>query len=331
MSTVQQLDNTGFAILGRAPKLQSQEPRTLIVLGAPRGGTSAIASILQELGVFLGDNATAPVYEDLELASRLEREGEESASAKIEDYNQRHKVWGYKRPGLAFTIDQHHKLFRNPIYLAVFRDLFATANRNLISSHIKNPLVEKMQRIQGSYAHILSFLDQQQPCMLACSYEKLLLNPAGYVDFLLEQAGLSVSAEQRAAAIRCIEPQPISYLQHARADRCHGAIDGIEAGHVRGWARYCSRFVRRPVELDVMLEQVKIGRCTANLPQFKNCSFDEDPADACAFEFELPAGSHGQLSVRASHEQTDIDVRPVVIADSASGAPPWQRLLRFFR
>jgi len=331
MSSAADFDNTGFAVLGRAPELQSQEPRTLIVLGAPRGGTSAIASILRELGVFLGDNATAPVYEDLELASRLERESEESASAKIEDYNQRHNVWGFKRPGLAFTIDQHHKLFRNPIYLAVFRDLFAAANRNLISSHIKNPLPEKMLRIQASYAHILSFLDQQQPSMLACSYEKLLLNPAGYVDFLLEQAGLSVSAEQRTAAIRCVEPQPASYLQHARADRCHGAIDGIEAGRVRGWARYRSRFVRRPVELDVMLEQVKLGRCTANLPQFENCSFDEDTAEACAFEFELPAGSQGQLSVRASHEQVDLDVRPVPSTDPDNEAALWRRLLRFFR
>jgi hypothetical protein len=331
MSTIPDLDNTGFAVLGQPLDLQSQEPRTLIVLGAPRGGTSAIASILRELGIFLGDNATAPVYEDLELASRLEREDEESAGAKIEDYNQRHEVWGYKRPGMAFTIDQHHKLFRNPIYLAVFRDPFAAANRNLISSHIKNPLPEKMARIQASYTHILSFFERQKPCMLACSYEKLLLNPAGYVDFLLQQAGLSVTAEQRTAAIACIEPQPAPYLQHARADRCHGAIDGVEAGLVRGWARYRSRFVRRPVELDVTLEQVKIGCCTANLPQFENCSFDEDPAETCAFEFKLPAGSHGQLSVRASHERADIDVWPVSNAAPDSAPRLWQRLLRHFR
>ena len=331
LSTAAARENTGFTLLGTPPLLEAGAPRTLIVLGAPRGGTSAIAGILKALGVFLGDNATAPVYEDLELASRIERESQQSARDKIDDYNQRFDVWGFKRPGLAFTIEEHHRLFRNPIYLAVFRDLFAAANRNLISSHIKNPLPDKMLRIHDSYQHILNFLDRQQPTMLACSYEKLLLNPAGYVDFLLQHTGLTVSAEQRAAAIDCIEPQPDAYLQHARADRCHGAIDAVRSGQVLGWARYRSRFVKKPVALDIFLNQKKIGSCTANAKPHDGCSFTEDTDEACAFEFELPTGSQGQLSIRASHEQADLASHAICIEEKPPRTTLWRRLLSRLR
>jgi hypothetical protein len=325
------LENPGFTVLGTVSPDALNTPRTLVVLGAPRGGTSAIAGILRELGIFLGDNASAPVFEDLELASRLEREGVEEASRIIEDYNTRHDVWGFKRPGLAFTINQHHKLFRNPIYLVVFRDLFAAANRNLISSHIKNPLTEKMLRIQASYMHILEFLRDQQPGMLACSYEKLLQNPTAYVDFLIEQAGLSVSDSQRAAAIRFVEPQPEPYLQHARADRCSGAIDAVIDGRVKGWARYTSRFIRKPVELQVFLDRDKIGECLADLPQHPGTSFDGDPEERCGFEFELPTRSGDELSVHASHEKYSL--AKISLSNAAPGKPQsaWRRLLERFR
>jgi hypothetical protein len=76
--------NQGFSLLGDASVALQDTEKTLIVLGAPRGGTSALAGALDKLGVFMGDNADGPVYEDLELASRMERGSPQDASDQID-------------------------------------------------------------------------------------------------------------------------------------------------------------------------------------------------------------------------------------------------------
>jgi hypothetical protein len=319
--------NRGFAVVGNPPPDLPDAAKTLIVLGAPRGGTSAIAGALNELGIFMGGNAIPPVFEDLELASRMERGAPGDARVQIEKYNAEHHIWGYKRPGLAFSIKENHSLFRNPVYLVIFRDVFATANRNLISSHLKNDLRSKMARVQLSYTHILEFLSEQSPYSLLCSYEKLLQAPDAYIDFLLENAGLEVSAAQRAAAVNFITPQPEAYLDHARADRCHGALDRIEGDTVCGWARFRSRFVKRPAEVQLFLDDQLAGNCMADQPLYPGCSFLEDPAESCAFRFRLPPNTSADsvsVRVKVSHEREDLDNSPLVQQPAAedSGQKP---------
>ncbi|MDH4317299.1 MAG: hypothetical protein OEV64_02825, partial [Desulfobulbaceae bacterium] len=58
------LKNTGYFVLNDRQKAQGDTPATFVVFGVPRSGTSVIAGVLHHLGVFMGEEAHPPVYED---------------------------------------------------------------------------------------------------------------------------------------------------------------------------------------------------------------------------------------------------------------------------
>ena len=60
--------NDGMLVLNDNACTQSQ--RTLIVLGAPRGGTSMVAGVLHHLGVYMGSDLL-PTFEDPSLSTLM--------------------------------------------------------------------------------------------------------------------------------------------------------------------------------------------------------------------------------------------------------------------
>ena len=68
-----ELENHGvFALNCETLNSDTGTPRTLIVLGAPRGGTSAIAGALAATGLYMGRGASEPVFESLALANAID-------------------------------------------------------------------------------------------------------------------------------------------------------------------------------------------------------------------------------------------------------------------
>jgi len=122
--------------------------KTVVVLGAFRGGTSMVAQLLMELGVFMGEEFAPPDleyenFEDREFQDLLHRwellEKDEitledipaevtgALLALIEKRNRRYALWGWKYPGtvnwcLYAGLAQH---LRNPHFITVFRDPLA--------------------------------------------------------------------------------------------------------------------------------------------------------------------------------------------------------------
>jgi len=95
---------------------ERQPSRCILVLGTGRSGTSAVGGMLYHLGVWMGDgfvqrDATNPwgTFEDAELffITRQLRSGVARPIAyqkPIEQRNQR-PIWGWKDPGLIWTLD----------------------------------------------------------------------------------------------------------------------------------------------------------------------------------------------------------------------------------
>ena len=97
---------------------QAEAPpsRCILVLGTGRSGTSAVGGILYKLGVWMGDgfvgrDNTNPwgTFEDAELfyITRQMKSGilkPEAYGPQIERRNQR-PVWGWKDPGLVWTLE----------------------------------------------------------------------------------------------------------------------------------------------------------------------------------------------------------------------------------
>ena len=64
MADLDALVNTGLYPIGARP---TAGDKTIVVVGVARGGTSVVAGGLAAMGIFMGEKAYPPVFEDLRL------------------------------------------------------------------------------------------------------------------------------------------------------------------------------------------------------------------------------------------------------------------------
>lgn len=307
--------NSGIAHLGHlAPQAQT----TLVVLGTARGGTSAVAGALDRLGLYTGALSSGPVFEDVNLASAIESGEAERARTVIDTYNADYPVWAFKRPRLLYHVQDVHSLFRNPVYIVVFRDVFAAAQRTQISGGVDIFLT--MDKLLADNGRIIDFLESTQPNALLVSYEKLMANPALLVDRLIELLPAPVTASARQAAIDFIQPAPEDYLDATRTTKASGAITGIDHDRVEGWARY--NFPLKPAaELELNINDETMATTVADLATASLGRCAQQPADipedlGCGFRFVLPEGSLNSgdtVSVRASEDIGPLENCPLQV------------------
>lgn len=108
------------------------QPRTIICIGFGRTGTTAVASMMEYLGVFIGDEVQPMNLENLKLGHLIESQKLDEATALIADYNRRFPVWAIKRPKLRGQLE-HLGLFRNPMLIVTHRDPLGIALRSELS------------------------------------------------------------------------------------------------------------------------------------------------------------------------------------------------------
>ena len=161
----------------------SAPKKTVLVFGLARGGTSLVAGVLLELGIFMGHNAHktkheyTPFYPGMPKIELLET---------IRANDRAHSVWGWKCPKDIFHIDQYLHHLRNPHAIIVFRNFLDTS----ISSYKHNSidLLHSLRENHSVMEGIISFaIDSNVPTALV-SYENALANPSlfvgGVVNFL---------------------------------------------------------------------------------------------------------------------------------------------------
>jgi hypothetical protein len=203
--------NPGFEIIGeRAADIDSR-PRTLVVLGVSRGGTSATAGILSQLGVYMGNSGKAPMYEDLYLNRAVLNGAEDDFRERLASYNRAQEVWGYKGVVLNRDLERYHGLFRSPLYLVVYRDLLAIASRARLSAG--HEVTAIISRQLNEYRRILRFLTEVNPPAMLLSYEKLILEPRPLVEKIMEFTGLAGDEDAVAQAASSVVTRPESYPQ----------------------------------------------------------------------------------------------------------------------
>lgn len=273
------LVNSGLELFN-AEHLSDQTPLAVVVLGAARGGTSAVAATLDALGVAMGRGALPPVYEDLELSLAIE-EAREADIAELIARRSTNSPWGFKRPGYSRYADRHHAQLGNVRYVAIFRDPLATAVRARLSSEAD--LLGTMRRTLDEYRRIKDFLRSCQAPALLVSYEKLLENPQGFVDALADFCDCPEG--NREAALATIQASPAEYLDHTRNNKSRGRLDIVERQRIRGWAQYLTH--RRQADVAIEVNGREVARVPAD-------QYREDLADMgicadgrCAFDVAL--------------------------------------------
>lgn len=228
-----------------------QSPKTIVVVGPPRSGTSIVAGTLNKLGIFTGDAAKSPTFEDLRLATAVEGQSDESASNIVEDYNSRHDIWAYKRPAIVHSLKETQELFRNPFYVFIFKDIFSIGNRNRISMGVD--LIQNMDSVQRQYRKVLNFLRDGSPNGMLVSQGNIMQDKASFVDSMISVLPEgSVDEERRNAALQFIDPNPEEYLEQSRNSKGSGHIDSLTRSTISGRAVYPAAPESRPtIEVSV--------------------------------------------------------------------------------
>lgn len=198
----------------------AEDPRTFVVFGVPRGGTTMVARIVEQLGVPMGQDLPTN-YEDQAfnfdfMPDEFKADRSKMRASLIEairQRNQSHSVWGWKYPRANIYLNQILEHVRRPHLICVLRDPLASSLRpmgrkdfrakrgKLMGSPIK--LIEQHLAWQNRNLEII----RKSNCpSLICSYEKAVVSPADFVKEIAGFVGLNSSSDRIAYAVDQIKP-----------------------------------------------------------------------------------------------------------------------------
>lgn len=174
--------------------------KTFVCFGAVRGGTSAVAGAMRQLGVFMGDDVPHN-HEDQEFIAR----GNPHRLKMISARNGTHDVWGWKDPNAAMYLNALVQQLRSPHYVIVFRDAVATAQGHA-RWHSREAKFAISDIIVSQHRNILFALYCNAPCLLV-SYERLITKPLEFADELAAFLGVPAPAgEARDKLVEFLAP-----------------------------------------------------------------------------------------------------------------------------
>ncbi len=152
-------------------------PRTYVIFGVPRGGTSVMGGLARMCGLYLGDDLPHN-HEDSAFNVDLHRRDGLPALATIEQTidrrNAEHAVWGWKYPRATRYLDDIRSRLRNPHLIVVFRDPVASSSRHVRGG--KEPFDAVLTQ-NLSNASNLDLLARWEVPTLLVSYERVLARP----------------------------------------------------------------------------------------------------------------------------------------------------------
>jgi hypothetical protein len=216
------------------------EPRTYIVFGAARGGTSLVSGALRLCGVNMGDPIDQDNNEDLVFNSH---NGDvnifknktkknifiERIRGYIGDKNSNLSVWGWKDPLAINYITDIFPIIQNPYFIFISRDPVAVVMRESVelqeypSSFNKDHFhVSKALECLSIYQSEINFISNQNVPTLYLSYERCLRNPDDFARKIIEFSGVSCKDH----ADRILLNKSIS--AYTKPDALSGSISSVD-------------------------------------------------------------------------------------------------------
>jgi len=272
------LINKGMVTIGDKP-VDTKTP--IVVIGTARGGTSMVAGVLAKLGVFMGDRAVHPVYEDVRLSEIFEQGDLDQSARIVSEYSASHERWGWKRPSVIDHLDAVDTLLPNARYIIIYKDVLSIAQRNSISMLAE--ITEGMDRALSQYKKTLRFLRQKKPRAMLISYEKASAYPEAFLTALIDFCDLEPSKENYRAARTFIDPEPEDYIEATRITKAQGQLDAIKGRRVSGWARFVHK--KQHATVEIFLNDRSLGVVVANED---SSQLDLPNAQTCGFSFMIP-------------------------------------------
>ena len=186
--------------------------RTFIVTGQQRSGTSLVASVLRQVGIFIGAEINDHVQEDEALARGPLGRDRDRLRDIIGERDANFGTWGFKFPMLCDVLAPADLgLFSNPHVIVPMRDPIAVAVRQSLSEYHK-PMAA-LGDAARALAAIVEFVGRLDCPVLLLSYEKSLMFPADFIDAIVRFGALPRGEALRERLIRLIEPNRKDYIE----------------------------------------------------------------------------------------------------------------------
>lgn len=253
LSGTEDLVNKGVILRPGAPQPPAME-KTFIVSGLGRGGTSMVASMLLQAGIYMGHHLSEAVYEDLEFAQAFHARNRDLLMRLIASRNTTHRKWGFKIPYVHAALSYRDiGLFRNPHLIVIFRDPVAVAGRTALAEYL-DPLTTMRECLDG-LKNLVGFVNNTTAPALLLSYEKALLQPDDFIDAIGRFCDIPIAQGLRQSLLKVVEPNAEAYIQTARR-RFVGRVEHVVDNVLHGWCWEVGRL--RPVELDFFAGDEKI-------------------------------------------------------------------------
>ncbi|MEJ8575006.1 hypothetical protein [Microbaculum marinum] len=159
----------GACAVLRPTRLAPGAPRTAVVLGIARGGTSMVAGTLRGLGVNMGDDLGFN-HEDARVQQIVNRQEFDTFAGIAKARDAEHGLWGFKFPEASTVMDRFHPSLRNPHYLFVLRHPLARGQSAVkrTGGDLGASVVDALK----SYEGIFAFLDGIDAPVLLVNYEQ---------------------------------------------------------------------------------------------------------------------------------------------------------------
>lgn len=306
--------NSGIVILNE--DLLPGSEGTFVVLGAPRGGTSMVAGALHRLGLFMGHPLAQATYEDAALISAISNRNLEIVRKTITERNNKYPIWGWKQPSnFDYFTENVVSLLRSPVFLVIYRDLLATANRNRIA--VGADVIASMEATAKLYEKITRFASTTTSPVMLLSYEKALNNGSAFVAALADVTRVTSESRRREAAL-FVQPSPAEYLARLQAGPQSGEVigylDQVTANRVAGWARAKQTPDPIKVHLYVNGKLVNVGLADQGRPDLKQQGLH--PTGKCGFVIAIPPDvvlrQGDEVRARAGNDRKDLVRSPWV-------------------
>lgn len=174
--------------------------KTIVIIGAQRGGTSMVAGVARELGVNLGRNL-GNNHEDPEFITEDLYEIRRVVARRNADND----VWGWKMPHSSLYIAGLLPEIRDPFVIVVFRNLMA-----VVESHMKRSGADFATAFEVAAereAQVAATVPAIKCPLMVVNYDKAIRKPDTLVDQLCAFLHLQPSDNGRQRALEMINPK----------------------------------------------------------------------------------------------------------------------------
>ena len=285
--------NQGFYFKGVVKK----PFRSVLVVGIERSGTSMVAGVLSQLGVFMGDSCSDITYEDERLGALMKTR--QKWRGVIEEYCQ-YPIWGFKRPSCNFLTLKRLRYFPSPLVIYIARDVVSVSTR--CAQVYNRPFDQELNRVLVAQSKLTKKLASCRSPVLYLSYEKVLSKPDDFVALLCNYLDIMPTQTQLDQTYDFIQPEPESYLTVCEPHLKYvGFVDAADVKSVTGWV--CTRkYGEQKPELQLFVNGLSVNFTIEIIERSDIKQQGIHPTGECGFritpELAIKKSDHIELRVQ---------------------------------